>query len=228
MADILGEIKKNLIAGRVDREDEGFDEDMVGQPGVTELVRQALEENIPPADILNEALTPGMEEVGVLFEEGEYMVPDMLASAECIAEATKILEPYFSGQEIQSRGKFVIATVEGDLHDVGKNIVSTILQASGFEVQDLGTCVKADDIVSIVKETKAGFLGLSALLTSTMTHMKETIDKLKEEGLRDQVVVCIGGAPVSEEFAQKIGADLYGEDAFDAINKLDKINAPGN
>ncbi|MFW6136437.1 MAG: cobalamin B12-binding domain-containing protein [Candidatus Aminicenantaceae bacterium] len=224
MADILEEIKKNLIAGRVDKEDEGFEEDMAGQPGVTEWVRKALEENIPPADILAKALTPGMEEVGHLFEEGEYMVPDMLASAECIAEATKILEPYLSGEEIESRGKFIIATVEGDLHDVGKNIVSTILQASGFEVLDLGTCVKSGDIVGKVKETKAAFLGLSALLTSTMTHMKETIDLLKDEGIRDQVIVCIGGAPVSEEFAQKIGADLYGEDAFDAINKLEKIS----
>jgi 5-methyltetrahydrofolate--homocysteine methyltransferase len=223
MGDLIEQIKKNLIAGRVDSEDEGFDDDMTGQPGVTELVKQALDEKVPPSDILNQALTPGMEEVGDLFERGDYLIPDMLASAECVAEATNILEPYLAGEKSQSRGRFVIATVEGDLHDIGKNIVATILQGSGFEVQDLGTSVKADRIVQSVRESKPEFLGLSALLTSTMTHMGEVIDLLKKEGLRQQVVVCVGGAPVSEEFAEKIGADFYGDDAFDAMNKLENL-----
>ena len=221
MSKILEEIKKNLIAGRVDSEDEGFDEDMTGQPGVTELVEKALEQKIPPSDILTQALTPGMEEVGGLFEKGEYLVPDMLASAECVAEATKILKPHLVDSEIQNKGKFVVATVEEDLHDIGKNIVGTILYGSGYDVQDLGTSVKAQAIVDAVKESNAQYVGLSALLTSTMTHMKEVIDLMKEAGLRDQVTVCVGGAPISEEFAQKIGADLYGEDAFDAIHKLE-------
>ncbi|MBU1339692.1 MAG: corrinoid protein [Acidobacteria bacterium] len=223
MSDLIEEIKKNLIAGRVDSEDEGFDEDMTGQPGVTELVKQALEEKIPASDILAQALTPGMEKVGRLFEDGEYLLPDMLASAECVAEATEIMEPHLAGVDIQSRGKFIVATVEGDLHDIGKNIVATILQGSGFEVQDIGTSVKASQIVQAVKESKPRFLGLSALLTSTMTHMGEVIDLLKNEGIRDQIIICIGGAPVSEEFAKKIGADIYGEDAFDAMNKLEKL-----
>ncbi|MGD2295138.1 MAG: corrinoid protein [Candidatus Aminicenantes bacterium] len=223
MSDLIEKIRKNLINGRVDSEDEGFDEDMAGQPGVTELVKEALEEKIPPSDILTQALTPGMEEVGRRFESGEYIIPDMLASAECVAEATKILEPHLVGEHIQSRGMFIMATVEGDLHDIGKNIVATILQGSGFDVQDLGTSVKADKIVQAVRESKPKFLGLSALLTSTMTHMGEVIDQLKNEGLRDKVIVCVGGAPVSEQFAQKIGADLYGEDAFDAMNKLEKL-----
>jgi 5-methyltetrahydrofolate--homocysteine methyltransferase len=222
MTQLLDEIKKNLIAGRVDSEDEGFDEDLTGQPGVTELVKKALEENIPPADILTKALTPGMEEVGKLFEKGEYLVPDMLASAECMAEATKILKPHLVDTDIQNKGKFVIATVEEDLHDIGKNIVGTILYGSGYDVQDLGTSVNAQAIVDAVKESKAQYVGLSALLTSTMHHMKEVIDLLKESGIRDQVTVCIGGAPISEEFSQKIGADLYAEDAFDAIQKLEK------
>lgn len=222
MDQILDEIKKNLIAGRVDSEDEGFDEEMAGQPGVTELVEKALEENIPPADILSKALTPGMEEVGKLFEKGEYLVPDMLASAECVAEATKILKPHLVDTDIQNKGKFLVATVEEDLHDIGKNIVATILYGNGYDVQDLGTSVKAQAIVDAVKESNAQYVGLSALLTSTMIHMKEVIDLLKESGLRDQVTVCIGGAPISEGFARKIGADLYGEDAFDAIHKLEK------
>ena len=220
MTDTLEKIKQNLIAGRLDCEDEGFDDELTGEPGVTELVQQALEEKIPASDILTNALTPGMEEVGRRFENGEYLIPDMLASAECVAEATAILEPYLKDKETKSRGKFVIATVEGDLHDIGKNIVGTILQGAGFEVQDLGTSVQAQKIVQTVKEAKAKFLGLSALLTSTMTHMTEVIEQLKKEGMRDQVIVCIGGAPISQDFAQKIGADVYAEDAFDAINKL--------
>jgi len=221
MSQILEDIKKNLIAGRVDSEDEGFDEEMTGQPGVTELVAKALEENITPSDILTSALTPGMEEVGKLFEEGEYLVPDMLASAECVAEATKILKPHLVDSDVKNKGIFLIATVEEDLHDIGKNIVGTILYGSGYEVEDLGTSIKAQAIVDAVKRTNAPYLGLSALLTSTMNHMKEVIDLLKEAGLRDRVTVCVGGAPISEEFAEKIGADLYGEDAFNIIHKLE-------
>ncbi len=223
MNQTLKNIKKNLISGRVDSEDEGFDEDLTGQPGVIELVQQALEEKIPPSDILTHAVTPGMEEVGQLFEKGEYLVPDMLASAQCVAEATKILKPYLAESDIKNKGTFVIATMEEDLHDIGKNIVGTILYGSGYEVIDLGTSVKADAIVKAVKESKAQHLGLSALLTSTMGYMEDVIRLLNEEGLRDHVTVCIGGAPTSEEFAKKIGADLYGEDAFDAINKLERI-----
>lgn len=222
MSQILDEIKKNLIEGRVDSEDEGFDEGLTGQPGVTELVENALEDDIPPAEILSKALTPGMEEVGALFEKGVYLVPDMLASAECVAEATKILNPHLIDATIQNKGKFVIATVEEDLHDIGKNIVGTILYGSGYDVQDLGTSVKAQTIVDAIKESDAQYVGLSALLTSTMNHMKEVIELLTESGLRDRVMVCVGGAPITEEFAQKIGADLYGEDAFDALRKLEK------
>ncbi len=223
MADILEKIKKNVIEGRVDYEDEGFDGDMEGQPGVLELVEKALEENIPPSDILNIAISPGMNEVGRLYESGEYLIPDMLASAECVSEATKILEPLLLEGENKSRGKFIIATVEDDLHDIGKNIVTTLLRGSGFDVHDLGTGIKADKIVDAIEKSQAKYLGLSALLTTTMGHMEEVIDLLKDKGIRDQVIVCIGGAPISEDFAQKIGADLYGEDAFDAINKLGNI-----
>jgi 5-methyltetrahydrofolate--homocysteine methyltransferase len=223
MTQILDEIKRNLIAGRVDSEDEGFDDDVTGEPGVTELVEQALENGVSPADILTKALTPGMDKVGELFEQGEYLVPDMLASAECVAEATTILKPHLVGADVENKGKFVIATVEEDLHDIGKNILGTILFGSGYDVQDLGTSVKSQTIVDAVKRSNAQYLGLSALLTSTMGHMGEVIALLKESGLRENVTVCVGGAPISDEFARQIGADLYGEDAFDALRKLEKL-----
>lgn len=220
MSDILEQIRTNVIAGRLDSEDEGVDGDMAGQPGVIELVRQAIDEGVSAKEILTKAINPGMEKVGALFESGEYLTPDMLASAECVSEAMDILEPLLLSGERQDKGTFIIATVEGDLHDIGKNIVATMLKGSGFDVQDLGTAVKADRIVQAVKEVRPKYLGLSALLTSTMAHMEEVIEMLKKEGLRDQVKVLIGGAPVSQEYADKIGADFYCQDAFDAVNKL--------
>lgn len=224
MEGILERIKKNLIAGKVDSEDEGFDGDMEGQPGVKELVQKAIDEDVPPGDILRNCLNPAMEEVGRLFEAGEYLLPDMLASAECVSEAMAILEPLLVEEDIQSKGRFIIATVEGDLHDIGKNVVAAVLRGVGFEIHDLGTSIPAERIVKTVEEIDAQYVGLSALLTTTMGHMKDVIEKLEEAGLREKVKVLIGGAPVSAEFAQSIGADFYCEDAFDAIGKLNSIS----
>ncbi len=223
MSELIEEIKKNVILGRIDKDDEGFDGDMEGQPGVTELVEQAVADGIPPSDILTQALHPGMEEVGRRYEQKEYLIPDMLAAAECVGEAMNTLEPHLLGQDIQSKGKFLLATVEGDLHDIGKNIVGTMLRGGGYEVIDMGTSVKADKILNKLEETQPKFLGLSALLTTTMVHMKEVIDMLKEKGMRDSVTVLVGGAPISQEYARKIGADLYCEDAFDTMDKLAKL-----
>jgi 5-methyltetrahydrofolate--homocysteine methyltransferase len=219
--DILGQIRHCLIMGKMDREDEGFDGDLEGKPGVKELVQQAVDRDVPAARILTEALNTGMEEVGQRYESGEYLIPDMLASAECIGEALTILEPLLVQEDVASKGKFVIATVQDDLHDIGKNIVATLLKGSGFEVIDLGASVPAEKIVETVKESEAQFVGLSALLTTTMENMHTVIEQLTEAGLRQQVKVLVGGAPVSAEFAERIGADLYCEDAFDAIDKLD-------
>lgn len=222
MDQLLEKIKENVIQGRIDQEDEGFEGDMEGQPGVTELVEEAIEKGVNPDEILNQAMHPGMEEVGQLFEKGEYLIPDMLASAECVGTAMNILEPHLIGKELPSKGKFVLATVEGDLHDIGKNIIATMLRGAGFEIVDLGTGVKAEKIVDKVIELKPKYLGLSALLTTTMGHMKEVVDLLGEKGLRNSVIVVIGGAPVSQEYAEKIGANLYCEDAFDTLEKLEK------
>jgi 5-methyltetrahydrofolate--homocysteine methyltransferase len=218
--ELIADIRKNVVMGRVDKADEGFDGDMEGQPGVTELVEEALKQKVPPSRLLNEALSEAMTEVGEKYECKEYLIPDMLASAECVGAAMDLLEPHLLGEAVQSKGTFVIATVEGDLHDIGKSIVGTMLKGAGYKVQDLGTDVKADAIVKAVTDSNAGYVGLSALLTTTMVHMKSVVDLLAANGVRDRVKVLIGGAPTSTEFAREVGADAWCQDAFDAIDKL--------
>ena len=210
----------NVVQGRVEAEDEGFDDGLEGQPGVTELVNEALDKGIEPKDIVIDALTESMEEVGEKFERDEYLIPDMLASAECVGVAMDILSPHLMKAGVKSKGKFIIATVAGDLHDIGKNIVAIMLKGAGYQIIDLGTDVSADRIIAAVKENEAPFVGLSALLTTTMRVMGDVVKKLEEEGLRDRVKVLIGGAPTSAAFAEEIGADAFCKDAFDAIDVL--------
>ena len=223
MNNLLEKIKINLVSGRIDKEDEEFDGDMKGLPGVTELVEEALSRGVSAYDILTKSLNPGMEEVGRLYEEGKYLTPDMLAAAECIKQAMSILNPFLVDEKARTNGKFLICTVRGDLHDIGKNIVATMLMGAGYEIIDMGTDVSADTVVEMLKKTKAQYLGLSALLTSTMNYMEDIVSKIKEQGLRQKVKILIGGAPVNRSFADKIGADVYCVDAFDAINKLDSF-----
>ena len=210
----------NVIQGRVEAEDEGVDEGLEGQPAVTELVHQALEQGLDPKSIVLEGLTAAMDEVGEKFEKGVYLIPDMLASAECVGAAMDILTPHLLKAGVKSKGKFVIATVAGDLHDIGKNIVAIMLKGAGYEIIDLGADVPTERIVEAVKQHQAPFLGLSALLTTTMRVMGDIMDKLKGEGVRDQVKVFIGGAPTSPEFANQIGANAHCTDAFQAIDML--------
>ena len=221
---IISLIRENVIQGRVTQEDEGMEEGMVGQPGVTELINEALAQNIDVKAIINEGLTKGMDEVGQKFEAGEYFIPDMLASAEAVGTAMEILEPHLAQSGIKHKGKILIATVKGDLHDIGKNIVSILLRGAGYTVKDLGNDIDTQTIVNAVKEEKPQFLGLSALLTSTMAHMEDTIQALAGSGLRNDVKVIIGGAPVSEEFANRIGADGYGADGFKAVALVESLN----
>jgi len=218
--DILETISFNVIQGRVEAEDEGFDGGLEGQAASTELVEQALTQGIDPKTIVIDGLTKAMEVVGDKFEKEEYLIPDMLASAECVGAAMDILSPYLIQAGVENKGKFVIGTVSGDLHDIGKNIVAIMLKGAGYEVIDLGNDVTTDKIAEAVRESQAPFLGLSALLTTTMRVMKEVLGKLEQEGLRDQVTVFIGGAPTSKEFAEEIGADVYCKDAFQAIDVL--------
>ncbi len=221
--DILGLIRDNVVQGRVTQDDEGLMEGMVGQPGVSELTERALVMGMNAKDIINRGLTCGMDIVGQKFEAKEYYIPDMLASAEAVGAAMDILGPHLASSGIEAKGKVLVATVKGDLHDIGKNIVSILLRGVGYTVKDLGNDIDPQVIVDAVREEKPQFLGLSALLTSTMMQMKEIIQALTASGLRDEVKVIIGGAPVSEEFAQSIGADGYGGDGFEAVRVVELL-----
>ena len=221
--DILALIKENVIQGRVTQEDEGLEEGMVGQPGVSELISKALTQGMDVKNIISNGLTKGMEIVGQKFETEEYFIPDMLASAEAVGAAMEILDPHLAKSGIKAKGKIIVATVKGDLHDIGKNIVSILLRGAGYTVKDLGNDLDPQAIVDAVREEQPQILGLSALLTSTMVHMRETIEILTESGLRDKVKVVVGGAPVSEEFAQSIGADGYGADGFRAVTVVESL-----
>jgi len=223
--DIISLIRENVIQGRVTQDDEGMDEGMVGQPAVSELVNEALAQGVKIEEIINQGLTQGMSIVGQKFETKEYFIPDMLASAEAVGAAMEILEPHLAKSGVKPKGKIVVATVKGDLHDIGKNIVSILLRGAGYTVKDLGNDVTPQIIADAIREEEPQFLGLSALLTSTMMNMKDIIQTLVESGLRDKVKVIIGGAPVSVEFAESIGADGYGADGFQAVAIVDALSS---
>ena len=223
--ELIEKIAFNVIQGRVEAEDEGFDEGLEGQPAVTELIKESLVQGVDPKPIVLKGLTRAMEVVGEKFEREEYLIPDMLASAECVGAAMDILSPHLVKAGVESKGKFIITTVTGDLHDIGKNIVAIMIKGAGYEVIDLGADVPTERIIEAVREHQAPFLGLSALLTTTMRAMGEVINNLKQEGLRDRVKVLIGGAPTSKEFADQIGADAHCKDAFQAIDVLKGISS---
>jgi len=228
--ELIEKIAYNIIQGRVSAEDEGFDEGLEGQPAVTELVQEAIDRKLDARKVVLEGLTGSMEMVGEKFDQGEYLIPDMLASAECVGAAMDLLAPLMADAGIESKGKFILATVAGDLHDIGKNIVAInivaiMLKGAGFEVTDLGNDVSVDRIVATVRDSGAQYLGLSALLTTTMREMGAIIKALDEVGMRDGVKVLIGGAPTSESFAKEIGADAYCRDAFHAIDILRNMAA---
>jgi 5-methyltetrahydrofolate--homocysteine methyltransferase len=220
--DIIAVLKENVIQGRMTQEDEGIDDSLTG-PGVVELTQMALDNNIPPKEIIADGLTAGMEVVGEKFNAKEYYVPDMLASAEAVSAAMDILKPFLEASDIKSKGKFAIVTVKGDIHDIGKNIVAILLKGAGYDVEDLGIDVPTEKIVDYVRENKPEYLGLSALLTTTMLVMGEVIEALRAANLRDTVKVLIGGAAVSDDFAREIGADAYCSDGFHAVRVLDSF-----
>lgn len=222
--DIIAALKENVIQGRKTQDDEGIDEDLTG-PGVLELTQKALDLNIPATDIITNGLTAGMAIVGEKFSAKEYFIPDMLASADAVGAAMDILKPHLEASNTAGKGKLGIVTVKGDIHDIGKNIVAILLKGAGYNVDDLGIDIPTDKIVEYVKNEKPDYLGLSALLTTTMLVMGEVIEALKAAGVRDSVKVLIGGAAVSEEYAKEIGADMYCTDGFDAVRKLDALQA---
>jgi 5-methyltetrahydrofolate--homocysteine methyltransferase len=180
-------------------------------------VKAAIADGLPAETILKDGLIAAMGEVGRLFEENEYFVPEMLVSARAMQGGLALLKPYLADAGAASAGKVIVGTVKGDLHDIGKNLVAMMLEGAGFEVVDLGTDVTPDKFVKAVMEHKPQVIGMSALLTTTMPSMTGTIKALQEAGLRDQVKVMIGGAPVTDGFAKQIGADGYSPDASSAV-----------
>jgi 5-methyltetrahydrofolate--homocysteine methyltransferase len=181
-------------------------------------VREALEQGVQADVILKEAMVTAMSEVGRLFEEGEYFVPEMLISARAMQAGLSILKPALVQANVQSTGKIAIGTVKGDLHDIGKNLVAMMLEGAAFEIVDLGTDVSPEKFVEAVKTSGAQIVAMSALLTTTMPNMKVTIDALKAAGVRDQIKIMVGGAPVTEDYARQIGADGYSQDASRAVS----------
>jgi methanogenic corrinoid protein MtbC1 len=197
--------------------------DMKGQDGADELARMALDQGIGANDILQQGLVPGMERVGVKFRENKVFVPQVLMSAKAMNAAMDHLKPFFQSGEVERKGKFVIGTVAGDLHDIGKNLVSMMIEGSGWEVIDLGVDVSTDKLMETIKANPDCVVGLSALLTTTMNNMADTVKKIKAE-LPNQVVL-VGGAPLTDDFRKEIGADFYSPDPQGAVEYLKTLVA---
>jgi 5-methyltetrahydrofolate--homocysteine methyltransferase len=204
MSDVLQKIAKNLYQGEEEE--------------VAQLVQQALDEGMAPDEVLSGGLIAGMDEVGKDFKAGDLFVPEVLIAARAMQSGMNILRPLLAESDIPSAGKYLISTVKGDLHDIGKNLVKMMLEGAGFETVDLGTDVSPEDIVTAVREHEPELLGMSALLTTTMVNMKATVEALEEAGLRDSVKIMVGGAPVTAAFAEEIGADAYAPDAATAVD----------
>jgi 5-methyltetrahydrofolate--homocysteine methyltransferase len=203
MNDTLKQMAEKLYAGDAD--------------AVAELTQKALDEGLTSAEVLNGGLVAGMDRVGADFRDGELYVPEVLIAARAMHAGMDILRPLLAESDVPSVGKVLVGTVKGDLHDIGKNLVAMMLEGGGFEVIDLGVDVPPDKFIEAVKAKQPGLLGMSALLTTTMPGMKNTIEALVEAGVRDSVKVMIGGAPVTQAYADEIDADGYAPDAASAV-----------
>jgi len=190
-----------------------------GEPeDAEEQARLALEQGLDPLACINEGLSAGIDRVGELFATGEYFLPDLIMGGDTMKAALAILEPALTGsQERELLGRVVLGTVEGDLHEIGKTLVGTMLTANGFQVTDIGVDKSAVEFIDAIKESRATLVGASALLTTTMLQQQKLIEAIEEAGLRDQVKVMVGGAPITDSWAEKIGADGFAEDAISAV-----------
>ena len=189
------------------------------------ITKEAIAEKLDPMELVSNHMTPAMDEVGRRFECSEYFVPELLLSARAMKNALELIRPLLAASGAKPVGRVVIGTVKGDLHDIGKNLVASMLEGSGFEVKDLGTDVAPEKFVHAVQESKAQVVCLSALLTVTMPAMKTTIAALENAGIRKQVKVLVGGAPLTAQYAQRIGADGFGENANSAVTLARKMVA---
>ena len=209
--DLLKQITTSLVEGEPDE--------------TVELTKKAMAAGLEPLVIIGQGLVPGMDIVGAKFQTGEYFLPHLIIAASGMQQAMELLEPELRarGQAAESAGTVVIGTVKGDIHEIGKSLVATMLSANGFQVHDLGVDVPTETFIARVKETGANLVGLSALLTTTMTVQRQIIEALVEAGVREQVKVIVGGAPVSQEWANTIGADGYAEDAVAAVEMARRL-----
>jgi len=217
MSEILQQLSHCVEFGKIDKVSP-YPPDLKGQDGADEIAKKALEEGIKPGDILEKALIPAMAIVGDKFSRKMIYVPQMLMSAKAMNSAMKHLKPFFQSGETKRKGKFVIGTVAGDLHDIGKNLVAMMIEGSGWEVIDLGVDVGTEKFLKEIEKNPGAVIGLSALLTTTMENMKKTVVTLKEK--HSDLKILIGGAPVTQEYCDKIGADFFSPDPQGAVNYL--------
>ena len=222
MEDLLARIAECVELGKINKATP-FPPKMKGMDGAEELTLQALEAGLSPADILTRGLIIGMEKIGVKFKNNQVFVPQVLMSAKAMSTALKHLKKFFQDGSVQRRGQFIIGTVEGDLHDIGKNLVAMMVEGNGYEVIDLGVDVKADKFVEAVKAHPGAYVGRSALLTTTMVNMEQINAALKQQF--PGIVTFVGGAPVTPEFAHKIGADYYTDGPQELVEILNRISA---
>ncbi len=217
MSELLSKIADCIEFGKINKA-APYPPQMKGQDGADELTQQAIAEGIDAQDILGKGLMIGMEKIGIKFRENKVFVPQVLMSAKAMSTAMIHLKPFFLSGEVTQKGTFIIGTVEGDLHDIGKNLVSMMVEGNGWKVVDLGTDVKAEQFVEAMKEHENAFVGLSALLTTTMVNMEKITKAIKDEvpGAK----VAVGGAPVTEDYCNKIGADAYSSDPQGLVEYL--------
>ena len=195
-----------------------FDETMIGNaPAVLELTNQALADGMGPDTILFEALIPSLEEVGARFERGDYFVPEMLIAGKAMSGALNVLRPLLAETGAETVGTFLMGTVKGDVHDIGKNLVNIMLEGAGFRVIDIGVQVAPEKFIAAINEHQPDILGMSAFLTTTMPMFKVNIHEITKAGLRDKVIIMVGGAPVTQEYADAVGADGFASDASTAV-----------
>jgi len=192
---------------------------------VVQLVKEALAERLPAIDILEKGLVPGVRALGKLFKDGQVYLPEILISTRAMNRGLDVLKPHLAGADIHKKGTVVLGTVEGDLHDIGKNLVRMMLDSNGFNVVDAGVDVSADSFVNAVKESKADIIAMSGLLTTTITYFPVVIKALEEAGLKSKVKVMIGGAPVTRAFADEIGAEGFAEDCASAVDETARLMA---
>jgi methylmalonyl-CoA mutase cobalamin-binding domain/chain len=201
-----------------------YDDTLVGNgPSVLELTRSGLDMGLGPEELLYEALIPSLEEVGARFERGDFFVPEMLIAGKAMAGALAILRPLLAETGAETIGKIVMGTVKGDVHDIGKNLVNIMFEGAGFEVIDLGVQVAPEKFIDAIRQYQPDIVGFSAFLTTTMPMFKANINALQKAGLRDQVIVMVGGAPVTQEYADVVGADGYASDASAAVAKAKEL-----